>query len=109
MKTAKKNGSIPLFKNYEEEATWWDTHDLADYSGEFEKPRLVIPDKNKKVKSVFVGETVRLSEILNVRFDEKLLQEIRKIASKKGIGPTTLVRMWALEKLQEEQRSNLIT
>jgi hypothetical protein len=100
-KTSKSR--IPEFHSYEEEATWWDTHDPLDYMDEFEKPRLVMPDKNKKVKSIFIGEAARLKEILNVRFDEQALSDIRDIAQEKGIGPTTLVRMWALEKLGEEK------
>jgi hypothetical protein len=100
-KTSKSR--IPEFRSYEEEANWWDTHDPLDYRDEFEEPRLVIPDKSKKVKSIFIGESARLKEILNVRFDEQALADIRDIAQEKGIGPTTLVRMWALEKLREEK------
>ena len=29
-------GRIPTFASREEEASWWDSHDLADYQDEFE-------------------------------------------------------------------------
>jgi predicted DNA binding CopG/RHH family protein len=39
---------------------------------------------------------------LTVRFDAQKLEELRKLASVKGLGVTTLVRMWVLERLQKE-------
>ncbi len=40
---------------------------------------------------------------LTIRFDEQALEELRKIAGEKGMGVTTLVRMWTLERLQKEK------
>jgi hypothetical protein len=40
---------------------------------------------------------------LTIRFDKQSLEELRKVASEKGIGVTTLVRMWVLERLQKEK------
>lgn len=39
---------------------------------------------------------------LTIRFDEQTLEELRKLAREKGMGVTTLVRMWALERLHKE-------
>lgn len=33
---AKQPSRVPTFSSREEEAAWWDTHDLADYQDEFE-------------------------------------------------------------------------
>ena len=82
-KTVKN--AIPEFKNREEEAQWFDTHDMADYQDEF-----------KTVKAQFAKN---LSEGITIRFDESTLHKIRKIAHAKGIGPTTLARMWILDQL----------
>ena len=90
--TARKKGEtaargrIPAFASIEEEAAFWDTHDTTDFEAEF-KPARVRFSKN-------------LSQVLAVRLDQGMLEELRRRANTKGIGPTTLARMWILERLQ---------
>jgi len=79
---------IPEFKNREEEAKFWDTHDFTDYKEEF-KPIKVHFAKN-------------LSEGITIRFDEPTLSKIREIAHEKGLGPTTLARMWIMDHLKQQ-------
>ncbi len=43
---------------------------------------------------------------LTIRFDEQTLEELRNLASEKGLGVTTLVRMWTLERLHQEKREH---
>lgn len=81
-----ESSRIPTFKNYKEEADWFDTHDMAGYQDEF-KPVRVRVSKN-------------LSEGITIRLDAETLETIRAEAQEKGIGPTTLVRMWVLERLK---------
>jgi len=90
MNTNKKLPSIPKFKNYEEEANFWDTHSFADYLHIFK------PAKVKFAKNLSSGITIR--------FDEPTLHKIRQKAHAKGVGPTTLARMWIIEKLQEQSQ-----
>ena len=77
---------IPQFSSRQEEADWWDTHDLADYQDEF--------------KTVKVRFAKNLSEGITIRFDPDTLAKLREEAAKKGVGPTTLARMWVLERLR---------
>lgn len=77
---------IPEFKSREEEAEFWDTHDLTDYWDEL-KPARVRFAKN-------------LSEGITIRLDRGTLDQLRSRAREKGIGPTTLARMWILERLR---------
>jgi predicted DNA binding CopG/RHH family protein len=79
---------IPTFASREEEAEFWDTHDLSDYWDELK------PVKVKFAKNLSQGITIRL--------DAKTLEELREQAHKKGIGPTTLARMWILERLHSK-------
>ena len=37
-----------------------------------------------------------------IRLDEETLEQLRTLARDKGIGPTTLARMWILEHLHRE-------
>ena len=81
----QKKSRIPEFTSREKEAEWFDSHDMADYQDEF-----------KTVRARF-GR--KLSEGLNIRLDKETLDTLRSRAKEKGIGPTTLVRMWILEHL----------
>ncbi len=80
---------IPAFASRQEEADWFDAHDMADLQDEF--------------KTVRVRFAKNLSEGLNIRLDKDTLTALRALAREKGIGPTTLVRMWVLEHLRERR------
>lgn len=81
----RKRSRIPKFKSYEEEAEWWDTHDTTEFEDEF-----------KPVKLEFAKPLVH---ILGVRLDAKTIDLLAKLGSEMGVGPSTLVRMWVMEKL----------
>lgn len=81
----QKKSRIPAFKSIQEEAKFWDTHSFADYWDEF--------------KTVKVRFAKNLSEGVTVRFDPVTSNKLRVEAHQKGIGPTTLIRMWILERL----------
>lgn len=80
-------GRIPEFGSIQQEAEFWDTHDTADFEDEF--------------KPVKVRFAKNLSEGITIRFDSETLSKLRDQARKKGMGPTTLARMWILEHLQQ--------
>lgn len=84
-KTTKK---IPTFGSREEEARFWETHNVADFM-----------DELKPVKARFAKN---LSEGITIRFDQPTLNKLREIANDKGLGPTTLARMWILEHLRQQ-------
>ena len=90
MTTSRERTAVPEFASREEEAAFWDTHDVTDYLDEL-KPAEVRFAKN-------------LSAGLTVRFDPETAAALRAIAKEQGIGPTTLMRMWVLERLKEVQR-----
>jgi predicted DNA binding CopG/RHH family protein len=77
---------IPDFTSRDEEARWFDTHDMADYQDEFH--------------TVKVRFAKNLSENINIRLDPDSLYKLRSEAYEKGVGPTTLARMWIMEHLR---------
>lgn len=81
----KKISKIPRFKTRQDEAEFWDTHSFTDFLDEL-KPVRVLVAKN-------------LSDGITIRFDPKTLGHIRVRAQQKGLGPTQLIRMWVLERL----------
>ena len=78
---------IPEFASIEEEAAFWDTHSTADYESEF--------------KPVRVRFAKNLSQGITIRLDPETLEKVRVQAHEKGIGATTLIRMWVLEHVNQ--------
>ena len=87
MNMAKKK--IPPFKNLEEAAEFWDTHDFMDYIDDTE-PADDVEFAFKPLKPVCL------------RLPESQIARLKRIAAAKGMGYQTMVRMWILEKAQEE-------
>lgn len=80
--------TMPDFASREDMAEWFDTHDMADHWDE--------------LKPVKVRFAKNLSEGLHIRLDPGSLAQLRTVAHEKGVGPTTLARMWILEHLKHE-------
>ncbi len=96
MGTAMKNSArkrIPKFRSREEEAKFWDSHDLAGYWDEF------------RPVSVRFAKKLSLSEGITIRLDPKTLLALRSRAERDGIGPTTLARMWIIERLRDAEKT----
>ena len=89
---AQTGSRIPEFTSVQAEAEWWDTHSLARFQDQF------------KVVTARFGK--RLSKGITVRLDVTTLARLRSIAQAKGIGPTTLARMWIMEHIQEAARQS---
>lgn len=74
------------FKSLEEEANFWDSHDAVEVFG----------------KDIKVGfHRANKTHTITIRFEPKKLQSLREKADKMGVGPTTLARMWIMEKLNQ--------
>lgn len=89
---AVKLKKIPDFKTLDEEADFWDTHDFTDY---------VDFSKKEKIKVIVELDKPKDSTII-IRIQKKLRDMLEKAALAKGISPSTLGRMWIIEKLQEK-------
>jgi predicted DNA binding CopG/RHH family protein len=88
--TPRGNSRIPEFKTVQEEAAFWETHDSMEFEDEFEPVTDVTFVRSQPKK----GLTVRLAQ--------DSLAALTKQAHEKGIGPSTLARMWILERLRQE-------
>lgn len=86
----ERESRIPRFADRAEEAEFWGTHDIVDYQ-----------DELKPARARF---SRGLSEVVTIRLNPETLQRLRELAREKGIGPTTLARMWILEKLKKPDR-----
>mgnify|MGYP001216143219 CR=1 FL=1 len=89
--TERRPRRIPEFASREEEAEFWDTHDVAGYLDELHPAEVRFAKK--------------LSEGITIRLTPAMLQRLQAEARRKGVGPSTLARMWILEHLDEEPRA----
>ena len=78
--------AIPEFASLEEEAEFWDTHNMSDHWD--------------KLKPVRLKVAKNLSRGITIRFDEETLRKLRENAHEKGMGPTTYARMLIMEQLR---------
>ena len=85
----KKKFKFPDFNkmSYEEEANWWDKHDLTEFWDELED-----------VDIVFELDKPR-TESLVLRVQKNIKEKLQKVARSKGLNVSTLARMWLMEKL----------
>ena len=80
----------PQFATDQEESDFWDTHDSTDYL-----------DDTTDVSVTFVDARPRKEQI-SLRLDRETITRLKAVAHKRGIGYQTLIRMWVMERLNQE-------
>ncbi|MCY4653028.1 MAG: CopG family antitoxin [Dehalococcoidia bacterium] len=87
--TERKQRTIPEFASREEEAEFWDTHDIADYWDELEPVEVKFSQKvNHGVIVIFESET----------FDK-----LFEMADERGVFPDALIHDWVAKGMKEAQ------
>jgi hypothetical protein len=91
--TQQQTGKLPDFSKMsrEEEAQWWDTHDVTDYLDELEP-----------VEVQFDLEKPR-EETVVFRLHAGVKQYLEGLARRKGLNLSSLIRMWVMEKMQSKR------
>lgn len=92
----KKLKPIPQFKNEEEEAEFWATHDFTDYIDARKRVYLQFPNLKPSTKTI------------SLRLPEYLLNTIKILANKKDIPYQSLMKIM-LDKEVKEQIKTLKT
>lgn len=82
------HGRIPAFASVDEEAAFWDAHDFTDFA-----------EESRPVAVVVGGD---LAARLTLRLDKADRELLAKQARARGVGPSTLARMWLKERLRQE-------
>ncbi|MGI8643935.1 MAG: CopG family antitoxin [Thermomicrobiales bacterium] len=85
-------GRIPAFANRDEEAAFWDTHDISKFVGH-------------ELQPIDVSIGGELAGRLTLRLDQADRQELQRRANVMGIGPSTLARIWLTERLRQESEA----
>lgn len=84
-----KTKKLPNFKSYQDEAHFWDTQNATDYF-----------DRNSSVTLDFSKTTKKKESLLTVRLQPELKIRLNSVAQDMGTQPSTLARMWLIEKLK---------
>ncbi|MBI2430948.1 MAG: hypothetical protein HYV39_02960 [Candidatus Levybacteria bacterium] len=79
---------IPDFKNYAEEAKFWDTHDFTDFLDEAKEIKLNFKAKEPKEDAVII------------RIRRPMKKKMQELADEMGLSLSTMIRMWMIEKLK---------
>lgn len=87
----KKKFKFPNFNkmSYKEEAEWWDSHDWGEFWDELEDVDIVVEMEKPR------------DETIVLRVQKQVKDRIDMFARGLGLNLSTLVRMWLMEKLQE--------
>lgn len=85
------HGAIPSFKSMEEEVEWWDETDTGEDEIEAEMTPLTVRSTSGYTKQ------------LMVRLDDTTDSELEQLAKERGVKKSTLVRMFVMEQLRQEQ------
>ena len=89
-----KKKKIPKFKTIQEEAEFWDTHDITDnWEG---------------TKEVEIKFAKKLQHILGIRLSANTIDQLDKKGEEIGVGASTLARIWILEKLKESDEKEKV-
>ena len=81
---------IPKFKTDEEAARFWESHSFQDYYSD--------------TKEAWIKFVRRAKRTVAVRLDSDDIKSVEKIAERKGLSYTSLLRMWIKEHLNKEER-----
>lgn len=79
---------IPKFKSLEEERKFWDTHDITEFADELKPARVEFVRPKKK--------------LISLRLETRQIETLKHIASGKGLGYLSLIRLWVTERLSRE-------
>ena len=79
---------IPKFKSDEEATRFWQSHTFKDYNMDTAESEIRFVRKPRRT--------------IAIRLDSEDVKAIEKIAHRKGLGYTSLLRMWIKEYLAKE-------
>jgi hypothetical protein len=85
---ARARNGVPDFKSIEEAAEFWETHDSADFEGEWD-------EVTEGVRWVVTEPNGRIAFALK----EREFAALRERAHQAGLGPGSLALQWVLERL----------
>lgn len=87
---ATTRSRVPDFGTEEEAQAFWDSHSPEDFPGEFAEAKVEF-------------DRPLIKRGLTVKLSEETISQLRELAKAQGIGPSTLARIWILERLKRQR------
>lgn len=84
----KNKKVIPKFKNFKEEADFWDKNDVTDFLSEM-----------KKIKVEYNPKILKEENIV-IRVQPKMKKRLEILAENNGLTLSTMLRTWFMERLR---------
>ncbi len=95
----------PTFENVEDAVEFFDTHDTAPYFDQMQAgPEELVLDRKLKAKILRRARERLKKKLLTLRLENRQIEDARQIATEKGMGYLTLMRVWIQEGIQREKR-----
>jgi predicted DNA binding CopG/RHH family protein len=88
----RKLRKLPKFKNEKEEFKFWVTHDSTAYVNYSKAQRVLFPNLKPSTRAI------------SIRLPESLITHIKVLANKRDIPHQSLLKMYLIEKEEEEFR-----
>jgi len=88
----KQLRKLPKFKNKKEEFEFWSTHDSTGYVDYSKAKRVLFPNLKPSTRTI------------SIRLPESLITHIKVLANKRDIPYQSLLKMYLIEKVEEEFR-----
>jgi predicted DNA binding CopG/RHH family protein len=88
----RKLRKLPKFKNEKEEFKFWVTHDSTGYVDYSKAQRVLFPNLKPSARAI------------PIRLPESLITHIKVLANKRDIPHQSLLKMYLIEKEEEEFR-----
>jgi predicted DNA binding CopG/RHH family protein len=88
----KKNAlkQMPKFKNEQEEAEFWSSHDSTEYIDYSKAKRVVFPRLKPSTRTI------------SIRLPESLIEHIKQLANKRDVPYQSLIKIFLAEKVVEK-------
>lgn len=83
---------VPKFRTEKEELEFWSTHDSADYIDYSKTKRALFPNLKPSTRTI------------SIRLPESLIEHLKVLANKKDVPYQSLLKMFLIEKVEEEFR-----
>jgi len=83
---------LPKFKNEKEEFEFWSTHDSTKYVDYSKAKRVVLPNLKPSTRAI------------SIRLPVSLITHIKVLANKRDIPYQSLLKMYLIERVEEEFR-----
>lgn len=88
MKSIRSWSELPVFESEDEEAAYWQEHQLDV----------------RLMQSSIHRPDVRESTTITLRFDPRMLSRIKRIARRRYLNYQSMIKQWLSERLEDELR-----